>query len=135
MLADAKILTTSAPSVLSWRTFWRISSGVPLRSLIWRIEVRMRGPGKSAARDPLAQLDVVGLSGALDRGEAGHQRDVGVLGAIKNFLCRRAGARGVAAVLVEVPADVGVDVDHARDDRQLSEIVSRRRRRCRFRST
>jgi hypothetical protein len=45
MLADAKIFTTSAPSVLSWRTFSRISAGVPLRSFSCRIEVRMRGPG------------------------------------------------------------------------------------------
>ena len=88
----------------------------------------MRGPGKHAARDRLAQLDVVGLSGALDRREAGHQRDVGVLGAIKNFLCRRSGPRRVAAVLVEMPADVRVDVDHARQDGQVSQVVRRVRR-------
>ncbi len=47
MLAEAKILTTSAPSCLSWRTSARISSGVPLRSLICRIDVRIRGPGRA----------------------------------------------------------------------------------------
>jgi hypothetical protein len=49
MLADAKILMTSAPSVLSWRTCWRISSAVPLRSLIWQMEVRIRGCGRGVS--------------------------------------------------------------------------------------
>ena len=118
MLADAKILMTSAPSFFSCRTFSRISSGVPLLSLNCRIDVRMRGPGEHAARDRLAQVDVVRLAGALDRREAGHQRDVRVLGAVERLLRRRPGARLVAAVGVEVPADVRVDVDHARHDRQ-----------------
>ena len=61
--------------------------------------------------------------------------DVGVLGAVKNLLRRRARARRVAAVLVEMPADVRVDVDHPGHDRQLSQVVSRVGRRCRSRST
>src|SRR5206468_950490 len=45
MLADAKILTTSARSAFSRRTSWRISSGLPLFSLSGRIAVSRRGPG------------------------------------------------------------------------------------------
>src|SRR5262249_8340896 len=76
-----------------------------------------------AARDGLAQLDVARGPGALDRREAGEQRHVGVLGAVKDFLRRGSGPGRVAAVLVEVPRDVRGDIDHAGQHRQLSEIV------------
>ena len=45
MLAEAKILMTSAPSAASRRTSRRISLGSPLRTWIDCSEVRIRGPG------------------------------------------------------------------------------------------
>src|SRR5207249_2095014 len=78
---------------------------------------------EDAARDRLAQRDVVGLPRTLNRREPGHQRHVCVLGAIKNVLRGAAAAWLVAAVRAEVPAEVSVDVNHPRHHREASELV------------
>ena len=58
MLADAKILITSAPADASSSTRARISSGPPLPSVMGWIDVRIRGPGS----DPRAIASRTGTS-------------------------------------------------------------------------
>ena len=114
MLAEAKIFTRSAPSAFSFRTSARISSGVSLGLLIWPSELSSRGPG-STPRAIASRSDLVARrADALDGREAGHQRDVGVLGGVQRVLFRRLGPGVVAALGVEVPVDVHVRVDEAR---------------------
>jgi hypothetical protein len=47
MLLDAKILIRSAPSAFSFRTVSRIWSTVNCVLVIARMQVRMRGPGRT----------------------------------------------------------------------------------------
>ena len=76
-------------------------------------------PRASASRSGLSD----GRADALHGGEAGHQRDVGVLGAVERGLVGRLRPGRVAAVGVEVPADVHVRVDEAGQQREAGQVV------------
>src|SRR5207248_11796377 len=89
-------------------------------------------PGQYAASDRVAQLDVVRLAWTLYRGEARHERDVRVFGAVENFFGRASRAVRETPVFAEMPAKVRVHVDHAGNDRRSSEIVGGRSRPVRL---
>jgi hypothetical protein len=127
MLAVANSFTRSAPSAFSFCTIARICSGVPEVSVIWRSEVRMRGPGIAPSRDHVAQIAVERRAHTLHGGEAAHQRGVGIGGGVQyslrlGGLAAAAGARFVAAVFVEVPGDVDVGVDPSGHHGEAAEI-------------
>ena len=101
----------------------RISSGVSLALAIWPSDVSTRGPGRTpramASRSALSRR----RADALDGREAGHQRDVGVLGAVERGAASAARRPAVIAALrVEVPADVHVRVDEAGQQGGLAQI-------------
>ena len=79
--------------------------------------------GKDAARDRATNLDVQRRSDALDRREAGHQRDVGVLRLVQDRLRRGFTLARRAAVLSEMRVEVDVRVDQAGEQRQAAQIV------------
>ena len=90
-------------------------------------------PGQHAAIDRIAQRLVGQRADALHGREAGHQRDVGVLGAVERGLLGRLGPGVIAALVVEVPADVDVRVDEAGQQREVAEVDRRRAARRRRR--
>ena len=79
--------------------------------------------GQLAARDRIAQRLIRGRAHTLHGGEARLQRDQRVLGAVAECLLRRLWAGVVAALGIEMPADVHVRVDEPRQQRQVREIV------------
>ena len=119
------ILTTSARCFFSSRT---CLAQLSRRSAV-RGDLHDRGQdaraGKHAARDRVAQVDIAGLSGALNGREPRHQREVRVLGGVENVLCGRLRARLEAAVRSKMPADV------RRARRSIPEAASIARGRCR----
>ena len=91
----------------------------PVRSLICRTDVRMRGPGRLSFSSARADLEVPGLADALDRREPVHDRDARVLDRRLEPIVGRLAGVVEAAVLAEVPADMDVRVDEAGQERVL----------------
>ena len=79
-----------------------------------------------AAIDRIAQRLVGRRADALHGGEAVDQRDVGVFGAIQRRLVGRFRPGVIAALVVEVPADVHVRVDEAGQQREVAQVDRRR---------
>ena len=128
MLADAKILIRSAPSPFEPADLLADLIGRPLRVRDLperRQDARAR---QHAAIDRIAQHLVRRRADALHGREAGHQRDVGILGAVERGLLGGLRPAVIAALVVEVPADVDVRVDEAGQQREVAEIDRRRRR-------
>ena len=76
--------------------------------------------GQHAAVDRIAQHLVRHRADALHGREAGHQRDVGVLGPIERGLLGGLRPAVIAALVVEMPADVDVRVDEAGQQREVA---------------
>src|SRR5581483_214405 len=79
---------------------------------------------QSLRRDPLAQVGILGRARALDRREAGPQRGRRVCGGRENGLHGRVAVarRVVAALTIEVPRQVRVGVNEARQHGARAEV-------------
>ncbi len=85
----------------------------------------MRGPGMIPRCDGLAQIFIFGRARALDGGEAGVEREDGVIRRVQHRANGRLVFSGEAAV-IEVPEDVRVRVNPAWSDGQPCEVVDDR---------
>ena len=100
----------------------------PVRSFIEPSDVRMRGPGSTPRA--IASRSSLSLSGAdaLHGGEAVDQRHPAFSAANSAISAGRLALVLRPAVLAEVVADVDVGVDHARQQRDVAEVVGHRPR-------
>ena len=135
MLAEANSLIRSAPGGLRLADRLAQLIGVaspigvprpPVRSLICRTEVRMRGPGRSLLLERAAHVEIARLADALDRGESASDGEPRVLDRRLEAVLGRLAGVVEPAVLAEVPTDVDVGVDEPRQQRVLRQVVGDR---------